>query len=250
MPWRPTSPANPPSRKAKPSPTPQAPCRLSESSKTEKYTGTGGGAAGVLGPDNIAVPGGTSGNGSFDSSTATKNNAVNKVTEDRVIPPGAVKRQTISVAVNQSAAGGLNLGSLTSLVTAAAGIDTARGDVVTVEVVPFSTAAADQAAASLDAAKAEAEAQKQSAFFGTLITAGSILLGLLILALVIAMVLRRRQKREPVDLGERLDLDLLPVMPAVSALGAPPLTSAIPMTALPPLPPSPSQIEDEMHPGD
>ena len=152
---------------------------LSESSKTEKYTGTGGGAAGVLGPDNIAVPGDTSGNGSFDSSTETKNNAVNKVTEDRVIPAGAVKRQTISVAVDQAAAGGLNLASLTSLVTAAAGVDAARGDVVTVEVVPFSTAAADQAAASLEAAKAELEAQKQSAFFGTLITAGSILLGLL-----------------------------------------------------------------------
>ncbi len=109
---------------------------LSESSKTEKYTGTGGGAAGVLGPDNIAVPGGTSGNGNFDSSTATKNNAVNKVTEDRVIPAGAIKRQTISVAVSQAAAGGLNLASLKNLVTSAAGVDTARGDVVTVEVVP------------------------------------------------------------------------------------------------------------------
>ncbi|MET4094892.1 flagellar basal-body MS-ring/collar protein FliF [Arthrobacter sp. UYCu712] len=219
---------------------------LSESSKTEKYTGTGGGAAGVLGPDNIAVPGGTSGDGSFDSSTATKNNAVNKVTEDRVIPPGAIKRQTISVAVNQTAAGGLNLASLTALVTSAAGIDAARGDVVTVEVVPFSTAAADQAAASLEAAKAEAEARKQSEFFGTLVTAGSILLGLLILALVITIVLRRRQKREPVDLGERLDLDLLPVMPAVSALPPAPVTSAIPMTALPPLPgPPPEHLEAE-----
>src|SRR6478752_4527656 len=44
---------------------------LSESSKTEKYSGGAGGAAGVLGPDNIAVPGGTSGNGTFDSTTAT-----------------------------------------------------------------------------------------------------------------------------------------------------------------------------------
>jgi flagellar M-ring protein FliF len=219
---------------------------LSESSKTEKYTGTGGGAAGVLGPDNIAVPGGTTGDGTFDSSTATKNNAVNKVTEDRVIPPGAVKRQTISVAVNQAAAGGLNLASLTALVTSAAGIDAARGDVVTVEVVPFSTAAADQAAASLEAAKAEAEAQKQAEFFGTLITAGSILLGLLILALVITIVLRRRQKREPVDLGERLDLDVLPVMPVVTALPPAPATSAIPITALPPLPgPPPEQLEAE-----
>lgn len=213
---------------------------LSESSKTEKYTGSGGGAAGVLGPDNIAVPGGTSGNGNFDSTTATKNNAVNKVTEDRVIPAGAVKRQTISVAVNQSAAGGLNLASLTSLVTSAAGIDKTRGDVVTVEVVPFSTAAADDAAKALAAAKADAEAQKQSEFIGTLITAGSILLGLLILALILTIVLRRRQKREPVDLGERLDLEMMPVMPAVSAFpAAAPATSAIPMTALPPLPPPP-----------
>lgn len=218
---------------------------LSESSKTETYTGTGGGAAGVLGPDNIAVPGGTSGNGSFDSSTETKNNAVNKITEDRLIPAGAIKRQTISVAVDQAAAGGLNLASLSALVTAAAGVDAARGDVVTVEVVPFSTAAADQAAASLEAAKADLEAQKQSAFFGTLITAGSILLGLLILALVVAMVLRRRQKREPVDLGERLDLEMIPVMPTVTALPPAPATSAIPLTALPPMVPPPAQVEAE-----
>lgn len=219
---------------------------LSESSKTEKYTGTGGGAAGVLGPDNIAVPGGTGGNGNFDSSTATKNNAVNKVTEDRVIPAGAIKRQTISVAVSQAAAGGLNLASLKNLITSAAGADTARGDVVTVEVVPFSTAAADDAARALADAKANAEAEKQAAFFGTLVTAGSILLGLLILALVVTIILRRRQKREPVDLGERLNLEIMPVAPPVVALPPAPATSAIPITALPPLPgPSTEQLESE-----
>lgn len=221
---------------------------LSESSKTEKYTGTGGGAAGVLGPDNISVPGGSSGNGNFDSTTETKNNAVNKVTEDRTIPPGAIKRQTISVAVSQSAAGGLNIGSLTALVNSAAGVDTNRGDVVTVEVIPFSTAAADQARASLEAAKADAAAQQQQAFFTTLVTAGSILLGLLILALIITIILRRRQKREPVDLGERLDL--LPPVPTVTALDPAPATSAIPLIARPleplPLPaPAPEVLEAE-----
>ncbi|MEO5780728.1 MAG: flagellar M-ring protein FliF C-terminal domain-containing protein, partial [Arthrobacter oryzae] len=218
---------------------------LSESTKTEKYTGTGGGAAGVLGPDNIAVPGGTSGDGSFDSSTSTKNNAVNKVTEDRVIPPGAIKRQTISVAVNQAAAGGLNIASLTALVNAAAGIDQQRGDVVTVEVVPFSTAAADDAAKSLAEAQANAEAEQQAAFIGTLITAGSTLLGLLVIGLVLMVVLRRRQKREPVDLGERLDLTALPAAPAVAALGAAPPTTAIELTSLPPLPQAPAQIAAE-----
>ncbi|XAZ32097.1 flagellar basal-body MS-ring/collar protein FliF [Paenarthrobacter ureafaciens] len=135
---------------------------LSESTKTEKYTGTGGGAAGVLGPDNIAVPGGTSANGSYDSSDTTKNNAVNKVTEDRTIPQGAVKRQTISVAINQSAAGGVNIDSVRSLVTAAAGINTARGDVVTVEVLPFSTAAADKAAEALGSAQGRCRGSQRS----------------------------------------------------------------------------------------
>ena len=219
---------------------------LSESSKSEKYTGSGGGAAGVLGPDNIAVPGGTSGNGNFDSTTATKNNAVNKVTEDRLIPAGAVTRQTISVAVSQAAAGGLNLASLKNLVTSAAGVDTKRGDVVTVEVVPFSTAAADNAAKALAEAQANAEAEKQQAFFSTIIIAGSILLGLLILALVVIIILRRRQKREPVDLGERLDLEIMPVAPPVVALPPAPATSAIPITALPPLPgPTTEQLESE-----
>ena len=115
---------------------------------------------------------------------------------------------------------------------------------VTVEVVPFSTAAADDAAKALAEAQANAEAEKQAAFFGTLVTAGSILLGLLILALVVTIILRRRQKREPVDLGERLDLEIMPVAPPVVAL--PPATSAIPITALPPLPgPSTEQLESE-----
>ena len=86
------------------------------------------------------------------------------------------------------------------------------------------------------------EAQKQAAFFGTLVTAGSILLGLLILALIVTVILRRRQKREPVDLGERLDL--LPPLPAVTTLDPAPATSAIPLTALPlqPLPGPPLEV--------
>lgn len=211
---------------------------LSESTKTEKYTGTGGGASGVLGPDNVAVPGGTGGDGSFDSSTSTKNNAVNKVTEDRVIPPGAVKRQTVSVAVNEAPAKGLNLQTLTALVTSAAGIDAARGDVVTVEAVPFSTAAADQAAASLEAAKADAEAKKQSDLLNTLIIAGTVLLAVLILILAVVLTLRRRQKREPVDLGEGFERNV-PSRQYPTALDPALATNAIQMAPLPPaqLPP-------------
>lgn len=204
---------------------------LSESTQTEKYTGSGGGgASGVLGPDNASVPGGTSGNGTFDSSTSTKNNAVNKVTEDRVIPPGAVRRQTVSVAVNEGQLNGLNIETLRSLVTAAAGVDTGRGDVVTVEAVPFSTAAADQAKASLDAARADAEAKKQADFVNATIVAGSVVLAALILLLIATLTLRRRQKREPVDLGEAFER--VPA-PHVAAIDPAPATTAIPMVPAP-----------------
>jgi flagellar M-ring protein FliF len=209
---------------------------LSESTKTEKFTGTGGGAAGVLGPDNIAVPGGTNGNGSFDSTDATKNNAVNKVTEDRVIPQGAVKRQTISVAINEAAAAGVNLNSVRALVTAAAGVDPARGDVVTVEMLPFSTAAADNAAASLGAAKAEAEAAQQAELMKTLVIGGSILLAALALIVAALISWRRRQQREPVDLGVGLEYEMLPDTGTAPALEGPPATSAIEVSPPAPMP--------------
>jgi flagellar M-ring protein FliF len=205
---------------------------LSESTKSETYTGTGGGAAGVLGPDNIAVPGGTNGNGTFDSTDSTKNNAVNKVTEDRIIPQGAVKRQTISVAINQAAAAGVNLASVRALVTSAAGADPARGDVVTVEVLPFNTAAADNAAASLAEAKAEAEAAQQGELMKTLVIAGSILLAALALIVVALISWRRRQRREPVDLGVGIEYPVAPV----TALEPAPATSAIQLPLPEPLP--------------
>jgi flagellar M-ring protein FliF len=209
---------------------------LSETTKTEKFTGTGGGAAGVLGPDNIAVPGGATGNGTFDSSDATKNNAVNKVTEDRVIPQGAVKRQTISVAINEAAAAGVNLNSVRALVTAAAGVDPARGDVVTVEMLPFSTAAADNAAASLGAAKAEAEAAQQAELMKTLVIGGSILLAALALIVAALISWRRRQQREPVDLGVGLEYEMLPDTGTAPALEGPPATSAIEVSPPAPMP--------------
>ena len=209
---------------------------LSESTKTEKYTGTGSGASGVLGPDNIAVPGGTSGNGSFDSNTTTKNNAVNKVTEDRTIPQGAVKRQTISVAINQAAATGVNLNSVKALVTSAAGVDATRGDIVTVEVLPFSTAASDAAAQALNSAKADAAAKQQSDLMNTLILAGSILLAAVALIVFILILLRRRQQREPVDLGERIDYVALPTAAPTPVLEGPPATTAIPLPPVQPVP--------------
>ncbi|NUP74986.1 MAG: flagellar M-ring protein FliF, partial [Sinomonas sp.] len=214
---------------------------LSQSTKTEKYTGTGGaGASGVLGPDNIAAPpgsagsgsagsggaGGTTGaNGNYDSTTNTQDNAVNKVSEDRTIPAGSLKRQSVSVAVNQSAANGLNIQNLNALVSAAAGINATRGDVLSMQVVPFSTAAADQAKAALAQQQAEEAAKSQVQMWTNIMWAGVALLAILAAVVLLWIRSRRMAEREPMDLGGDIVFD--------DVVQAPAVLEAVPTTALP-----------------
>lgn len=183
------------------------PIALNEAGTSEQY-GDGaagaGTAAGVLGPDNIAVPNvgtGTAADGGYLNESATKNNAVDKTTETMSIPAGAVARQTISVAIDSGAAGGANVQAITDLVRTAAGIDPARGDAVEVQVVDFDTSAADAAQAALEAADAAAASE---ALWSTIRTAG--IISLIALALVVGLIVvarrSRRQAREDVDLGE------------------------------------------------
>ena len=181
---------------------PQEAPALSESTRTEEYTGTGGGAAGVLGPDNIAVPNEQAGEGTYTAEESDRSNAVNKVTENRSIPAGELTTQSVSVAVDEAAAAGLNVADLTTMVSDAAGIDEARGDAVSVSVVPFSTADADAAAEALAEAAAAEEAERRAAWLQTMAIGGAAVL-LVLLILAIALFMRRsRHSRELVDLGE------------------------------------------------
>ncbi|WP_422934683.1 flagellar basal-body MS-ring/collar protein FliF [Sinomonas sp. P47F7] len=218
---------------------------LSQSSKTEKYTGTGGaGASGVLGPDNIAVPSGTStgtstsgagsaGNGNYDSTTNTQDNAVNKVTEDRTIPAGALKRQSVSVAINQSAANGLNIQNLNALVSAAAGINATRGDVLSMQVVPFSTSAADQAKAALAQQQADDATKAQAQLWTNVMWAGIALLAILVAAVLLWVRSRRMAVREPLDLGGDIVFDDVDAPAILEAPATVALPAAEPLPALP-----------------
>ena len=191
------------------------PVALNESSTKEQYgawSGAAGGkgATGVLGPDNIAVPNGTTGSGTggsgddgYQNESATKNNAVDKTTETTQIPAGAMARQTISVALNGKADSvkNVNLQSINDLVANAAGVDQARGDQVKVATVDFDTSAADDAQKAL---RAQQESDQQQAMWSTIRTAGIVLGALLALVAIIVFLVRRgrRQEREQVDIGE------------------------------------------------
>ncbi|MHA7240854.1 flagellar basal-body MS-ring/collar protein FliF [Arthrobacter sp. TMS1-12-1] len=213
--------------------TPENAPALNESTSTEEYEGAGGGQAGVLGPDNIAVPEGTTdGDGTFNSVTSTRNNAVNKTTESTTVPAGGVNRQTISVAVNRGATANMDVAALTAVVSSAAGIDTARGDVVTVEELPFSDTGSKAAADALADAKAADAAQQRADLIRTLSIVAAILF-VAIVALIIYARRSRRQRREPLDLGE-----LQGVYPAIPAPAAPVVDPAIAL--LTPLEPAPN----------
>ncbi|HEV7755512.1 MAG TPA: flagellar basal-body MS-ring/collar protein FliF [Mycobacteriales bacterium] len=176
---------------------------LKESATNETYNGTGGGGAGVLGPDNIQVPAGTAaGNGTYDKKSSATENAVDKVTEVRNAAPGAVVRQSVSVLLDAKTSASLPAGEVQKLVSGAAGINTARGDQVYVSQMPFDGTAATTAQKDLAAAKAD-EQRAQYMSIGK--TAG---LGLLV-ALLVFFAWRQSKKTRRSDVSyaelERLD---------------------------------------------
>ena len=183
---------------------------LVETNKQEDYKGTGGGpAAGVLGPDNIAVPNGNTGDGTFSSKDTTRTNAVNKVTENRQIPSGTLNRQSVSVALNSAVVQGLDVGEITQMVSSAAGIDTARNDTVNVSVVPFNADAATAAQNALAAAADAETAIRTAALQRSMIIGGVIGLALILFTVYALYVRRNKQSREPVDLGELREFESL-----------------------------------------
>jgi flagellar M-ring protein FliF len=171
---------------------------LSETNQVQTFSGSGSSAAGVLGPDNIAVPNGAGGNGSYKASNGTKNNAINKVTQTDDIPAGTVQRQTVSVAISSKALGAASTASIQSLVESAAGFDKTRGDVVTVAAVNFNQDQAKAAQAALNASAKAQQAEQAGNLLRDAVIAGAVVL---VAALALIYFLRRgRQRREPVDL--------------------------------------------------
>ena len=201
---------------------------LSSATTTETYTGGGTPTGGVLGPDNIAVPGGATGTGSYTKGSENLNPAVNKVTERTTTTPGSVRRQSVSVVVDQESGAALDMTDLTAMVTAAAGIDATRGDTVEVSRMAFDTQSSEAAKAALAAAAVETKAAETAG----LIREGAIAAGIL-LFLVIAFIAAKRKsrkaRRHALDLGELQMVNETPLLPFAGTdalaltLAAPPL---------------------------
>lgn len=207
---------------------------LQESTTSEVY-GPGaqtGGATGVLGPDNIAVPNGdAAGDDGYSNTTVDRVNAIDKVTEVRTIPAGALVRQSVSIAIDSEAAAGMSASTIESLVAAAAGIDEERGDAITVELVAFAAGTGETAAAALDAAKAASAEESMRQLIQTGIVAGSVAL-VVIVGIVLLSRSRRRGRADAIDIGAvpaspvGPTLDDLADQPVVAGFDAPPQVTA------------------------
>ena len=189
----------------------------SSTSTMEKFTGAGGTAGGVLGPDNIAVPGGANkGDGKYSNESKTDNNAINQVTEVMTAAPGTLRRQSIAVVLNQNNAGALNMADVQAMVAAAAGVDAERGDTITVNRMAFDATGADAAQSALEEARAAEAAARKDQLIRTGVIAGVALLLLIVIAVIAARSSRdRRADREALDIG---NLNVLEIDSAALAL--------------------------------
>src|SRR3954471_21038782 len=157
---------------------------LSESNSREAYNGAGNCTGGVLGPDNISGPGcttGTTGTGQYENSNSVKNNAINETNEVRKSAPGSIKKMNVAVLLDSTTAGTIDPAQVQSLVSAAAGIDSTRGDTIAVSAMPFDTSAAQAAQQALTASSAAEKSAKQMSLIKTAALA-FVVLALLFLA--------------------------------------------------------------------
>lgn len=206
---------------------------LSESTTNETYTGTGGGALGVLGPE--GAPAGAGEATDYQREQTERAFAVGKVTEQVENAPGAVQRLSVAVLLDGNAEGVVDTTEVTRLVTAAAGLQAARGDSVEVSEMAFDTSAADQAEEAL--AKQEA-AEKSSSMAGLARTGGVVLIVLVTLFLAYRSAKRAQVTRLPIALPAGMAPTLPPathiMLPEVETELKLDLGSAPPVEALPP----------------
>ncbi|MBO3664605.1 flagellar basal-body MS-ring/collar protein FliF [Microbacterium stercoris] len=212
-----------------------------EQTRSESYTG-GAGGTGVLGPDNIAVPDGANG-GNYTSTETTRNNLVDKSTEVVTTPAGAVERQTVSVAVDTAAMKGMSAQAIEDLVATAAGLDTGRGDRVTVQAMPFSTVDADAAKQALLEAKEAEEAERAQELLRTGLISAAIALPLIIGAVLLG-VRRRRAAADPMPAPLELTAETM----LLDALADDPITLQPSAPAIEPLPTARLELDPDDEP--
>ncbi|HUW66314.1 MAG TPA: flagellar basal-body MS-ring/collar protein FliF [Spirochaetia bacterium] len=175
------------------------------SQQTTKDTGSGGAAPGAVpGTTTSTTPvtpsyaSGSQSTGTYDNESTTTNNDVSSTQTSDTQAPGTVARISTAVVVNSNSNGQISQSQVQSLVAAAIGFNANRGDLVTVESMPFNT----QLESNLAQQMASNQARQRQQQLIEMAAAGLLLL--IILIGVLVGVLRRRRRVEYFEEEEML----------------------------------------------
>jgi flagellar M-ring protein FliF len=121
---------------------------LSQSKDTETLAGTGTGTGGTTGTANLtAAAGAAGGKSNYKHETTNTTLGVGKTVVHSTIAPGTVESQHVSVLLDKSVPAA-SLPAIREAITNAAGIQTKRGDTISIGQVAFAKATATAAASS------------------------------------------------------------------------------------------------------
>jgi flagellar M-ring protein FliF len=171
----------------------------STSTDNENFNGSSAAATGVVG--SLPAASASSPNSTYTKQTADSSFATGEVDQTVTQAPGTVQRLSVAVMVD-SGVKGVNNASLRQLVSAAAGLQPARGDTLSLVRMPFSNAAANQAKA---AATAAASAKHSAEMMNLIKSVAPVLIVLVALALVAKMM--RRPRSYPVSVRPALAIE-------------------------------------------
>jgi len=123
---------------------------LKTTDETERLRGTGGASGGTTGSasnlPSYATSGAAGGNSNYQRKSTQTDFGVNKTVQRTKVAPGQVNRLSVGLVVDKSVPPA-QVAQIKSAVSAAAGIDTTRGDVLNVSQVAFAKPAAAAPAA-------------------------------------------------------------------------------------------------------
>lgn len=106
----------------------------------ESFSGTGDGAAGTVGVDGAATGDETLDESNYTRTEETSESVIDREVTKTVRAPGAIRSLSVAVVMDNGSLTGATVPTpeeVESLVTAALGMDTERGDSVVVSAVPF-----------------------------------------------------------------------------------------------------------------
>jgi flagellar M-ring protein FliF len=156
--------------------------KTTKTTKTTKGGKTGGATSNsptTTAPNGSTTPATTV--PSYVQAGSSQSNVVSEVTKTVDSAPGALEQMSVAVVVNSSVKG-VTQQQITQLVSAAAGLQTSRGDSIQVAFVPFDQSAAQsQAAQAKAAASATSKAAMMSEIRGALVVLA--VLGLLVFSI-------------------------------------------------------------------